>query len=59
MNKITIISEENNDETIITRTSEEYMDIYFLGKSFYEFLKGNGFEEREINKILKTEELEY
>ncbi|MDD4779110.1 MAG: hypothetical protein PHT02_00705 [Tissierellia bacterium] len=60
MNKITMIcKEDDNSKTVVERTAErsEDLDIYFIGRCFYEFLMGIGFNERIIEKILKTEDL--
>jgi hypothetical protein len=57
MNKITMICEEEDSKTTTERTIEEDMDIYFLGRCFYEFLKGIGFNEEVIDNILITDGL--
>jgi len=59
MNKITMMCEEDKAKTTVERTTEDVLDIGFMGRCFYEFLKGIGFEEETINNILKTEELDY
>lgn len=57
MNKMIMIYEDEDSKTTVERTTDEDMDIYFAGRCFYEFLKGNGFCEEVIANILITDGL--
>jgi hypothetical protein len=57
MNRITMMCKEEDAKTTTTRVTEEDLNIYFVGRCFYEFVKGLGFDEETIKEILISEGL--